>query len=68
METVSVFHEELTSTHEAETRTNLITELYLRLIEIRRKLLVAAQLVAHERRDELLMCGPKAILHAMTIV
>ena len=46
MEGVGVLHDELAAAHQAEARTDLVTELGLDLVHVQRQLLVAGQLVA----------------------
>ena len=46
MERIGILHQELARAHDAETRTDLVAELGLDLVEIDRQLLVAFQLVA----------------------
>ena len=67
MEAVGVLHHELAAAHEAEARTDLVAELHLRLVQVHGQLFVAAQLVAHDGGDELLVRGPEAVLDAMAV-
>ena len=55
MERVSIFHQEFTGTHHAETRAHFITELGLDLIEVQRQLFVRAQLVTNQVGDHFFM-------------
>src|SRR5690606_27966715 len=69
MEGVGVLHQELARAHHAEARADLVAELGLDLVEARRQLLVAGQLVAREVGDDLLVRraiaipGVLAVLH-----
>ncbi|MND53213.1 hypothetical protein D3C80_442450 [compost metagenome] len=68
MEGVGVLHDELATTHQAEARTDLVTELGLDLVEVDRQLLVAVQLVAREVGDDFLMGRADAELALMAVV
>ena len=68
IEGVEVLHDELAAAHEAETRTALIAELVLDLVEHQRQLLVGADFVAHERRDHLFMRRSEAEVAAMAVL
>ena len=48
VEGVRILHHELARTHHAETRTDLVAELGLDLVEVDRQLLVAGELLARE--------------------
>ncbi|MNN11989.1 hypothetical protein D3C81_1249660 [compost metagenome] len=52
MEGVGVLHDELATTHQAEARTDLVTELGLDLVHVERQLLVAGELVAGQVGDD----------------
>ena len=67
VEAVGVLHDELAAAQEAEAWADLVAELRLDLVERQRKLLVRAQLVAHESRDELFVGGPQADLVVVTV-
>jgi len=67
VETVGVLHDELAGAQKTEARANLITVLRLNLVEVLRQFLVGAQLVAHERHDDLLVGGTEAHLAVVTV-
>ena len=53
MEGVGVLHDELAAAHHAEPRTDLVAELHLDLVEVRRQLSVALEFAAGEVGDDL---------------
>ena len=55
IEGIEILHDELAAAHESEARTNLVAILVLNLVQKERQLLVGAHLIAHERRDHLLV-------------
>ncbi len=55
---VGVLHDELARAHDAKARPDLVAELRLDLVEIHRKLLVAAQLAARDVGDDFLVRRP----------
>ena len=57
VEAVGVFHDELARAKQPETRTHLVAELHLHLPQRDGQVLVAAQLVAYEVGDQLLVRG-----------
>ena len=67
VEAVGVFHDELARAEQAEARAHLVAELDLHLPQRARELLVAAQLVADEVGDELLVCRPEADLAVVAV-
>ena len=67
-EAVGVLHDELAATHEAVAGTELVAEFVLDVVEVDRQLLVAAQLVAHEGRDGLLVGGAQDELALVAVV
>ena len=67
VEGVRVLHDELAAAEQAQARSDLVAELHLDLVERAGKLLVGTQLVADERRDELLMGGPEAEAVVVTV-
>ena len=56
MERVSIFHGELTATHNTETRTDFVTEFGLDLIQIQWQLFVTVYFIADQRSDNFFMC------------
>jgi hypothetical protein len=58
VERVRIFHDEFAAAHQAETRTDLVAELRLDLIEVHRHLPVALDLVAGDVRDHFLVRRP----------
>jgi hypothetical protein len=68
MEGVGVLHEEFSTAHQAEARTDLVTELGLDLIEVDRQLLVAVQLVACQFGDHFLVGRTDTELAVMAIL
>ena len=59
MERVSIFHQELTGAHHAETRANFIAELGLNLIKVQRQLFVRVQLIANQVSNDLFVSRPE---------
>ncbi|MND68250.1 hypothetical protein D3C80_596940 [compost metagenome] len=51
MEGVGVLHDELAATHQAEARTDFVTELGLDLVHVQRQLFIAVELVAGQVGD-----------------
>jgi len=68
VERVGVLHDELTPAEQPETRTHLIAELHVDLVERERQVTIAADLVAHQRGDDLLMRGPKTEVPARAVL
>ncbi len=66
-EGVAVLHDELAPTHESEARTKLVSELVLDVVEGQRELLVAAQLVADEVGEGLLVGGAERELVVVAV-
>ena len=67
-EAVAVLHDELAAAHEAVAGAELVAELVLDVVEVHGELLVAAKLVAHERRDGLLVRGAQDKLALVAVV
>ena len=57
MEGIGILHDEFAATHQAEARTDLVTELGLDLVQIDGQLFVAVQLVAHQVGDDFFVGG-----------
>jgi hypothetical protein len=68
VEAVGVLHDEFAAAHEAEARADLVAELRLDLVERGGQLLVGAQLVAHQARDELFVRGAQAQAVAVAVL
>ena len=68
VEGISILHDELAATHQAEAWADFITELGLDLIQVQWQLLIAAQLVAHQVGDDLFMGRAGAEIAAMTVL
>jgi hypothetical protein len=66
-ERVAVLHDELAAAHEAEARAQLVAELVLHLVEGHGQLLVAAELVAHEVGERLLVRGAERELAVVAV-
>ena len=64
---VRILHNELAATQQTETRTTLIAEFQLNLIQVLRQVLIAAKLVFHQVSDYFFMRRTQAILHIMTV-
>jgi len=58
MERVAVLHQKLAAAHDAETRTDLVAEFGLDLVEMTRQLAIALDLAAHHVGDDFLVVGP----------
>ena len=65
---VSVFHDELTTAHQAKAGTTLVTEFGLNLVEVFGQLFVAAQLLARYIRDHFFAGGLHHKVTAMAIL
>ena len=65
---VSVFHDELTTAHQAKAGTTLVTEFGLNLVEVFGQLFVAAQFLARYIRDHFFAGGLHHIVAAMAIL
>ena len=65
---VEILHDKFAAAHDTETRTALVAELVLNLIEEHGQLLVGTQLVAHECCNHLLMRRTHAELARMAIL
>ncbi len=59
VKTIAIFHQKFTSAHQAESGSDLITELQIDLIEVDRKLLVASDRLLHQGNHHLFMCRPQ---------
>ena len=67
VEAVRILHDELLRAHQTETRTRLVTELRLDLVDRDGKLTVGGYRISHEVRD-LLLCGRAHGHHALGAV
>ena len=67
VEGVGVLHQELARPHDPEARADLVAELGLDLVEVDRELLVAAQLVARQVGDDLLVGRAEAELPLVAV-
>ena len=65
---IEILHDELAAAHESEARTNLVAILVLNLVQKERQLLVGAHLIAHERRDHLLVRRAETEFTAMAVL
>ena len=65
---VGIFHDELTATHQTKTRTTLVTEFGLNLVEVLRQLFVAAKLLSRHIGDDFLAGGLHHKVTAMTVL
>jgi hypothetical protein len=68
MEGVGILHDEFAASHQTETRTDLVAELGLDLVQVERQLLVAAQFVAHQVGDHFFVGRADAELAAVAIL
>lgn len=68
VEGVGVLHDEFAPTHQAEARTDLVTELGLDLIHVDGQLLVAVQLVAGEVGDDFFVGRADAEFATMAVL
>ena len=68
VEGVGILHDELAATHQAEARTDLVTELGLDLVHVDRQLLVAVQLIACQIGNHFLVRRADAEVAVMTIL
>ena len=67
VEAVGIFHDELSAAHQAKARAHFVAELGLDLVEVQRKLAVRSDHSAHQVRDDLFVCRPKAKITFVTI-
>ena len=65
---VSVFHDELTTAHQAKAGTTLVTEFGLNLVEVFGQLFVAAQLLPRYIRDHFFAGGLHHKVTAMAVL
>ncbi|MCY1404513.1 hypothetical protein D9M71_197220 [compost metagenome] len=68
VEGIGILHHELASAHQAEARTDLVTELGLDLVEVDRQLFVAVQLIARQVGDDFFVGRTDAELALMAIL
>ncbi|MNZ29257.1 hypothetical protein D3C78_465020 [compost metagenome] len=68
MEGVGVLHDELATTHQAEARTDLVTELGLDLVHVQRQLFIAVELVTGQVGDDLFVGRAHAELATVTVL
>ena len=68
MEGIGILHQKLAGAHDAEPRTDLVTELGLYLVVVDRQLLVAAQFATCDVGDDFLVCWPEAEFPPVTVM
>ncbi|MNH14028.1 hypothetical protein D3C79_736150 [compost metagenome] len=68
MEGVGVLHDELAATHQAEARTDLVTELGLDLVHVQWQLFIAVELVAGQVGDHFFMGRAHAEIATVTVL
>jgi len=68
MEGIGIFHDEFAATHQAEARTDFISEFRLYLIEVDGQLAVGAQQISSQGCDHLFMGGAKPKLPVLAIL
>ena len=67
MKTVSVFHDELTATHQAETRPRFITKLGLDLVKIERQFPVGPHRAAYQIGNDFFMRRTEAEIAVVAV-
>ena len=67
VEGISIFHDELTAAHEAETRADFVAVFILHLPQRDGHLLVRAQFIADQGRNQFFVCRPEAEMIAMAV-
>jgi hypothetical protein len=68
IEAIGILHNEFASTHDAEARPNLISELGLDLIEIERHLAIRSNFFSGNIRDDLLVGGPQTTISVVAVL
>ena len=67
IERITVFHDELSASHQTETRADFVTEFALELVKIVRQLLVASEVSAHHVGDDFFVRRTKAEITAFSV-